>query len=258
MQQKRFVFTIDDNIRFLRELSEKNAESIFSHPYTKMLKELHEMFEVKIQLNLFYRDKQFNLSSFLKKYRDEWECNADWLKLSFHSKEENICPYENSGYEQVYNECKKVEEEILRFAGEQSLAKTTTVHWCQTTLEGLKALKNCNIRGLLGLYGSEDDPATSYLTPEEDCKVIRVGGIAHVDGMAFTGIDVVLNGCEIPDILAKLQALATRDFVKIMIHEQYFYEDYSGYQVNFRDKLEKSFEFLISNGFVLQESEWSI
>ena len=38
MQQKRFVFTIDDNIRFFRELSEKNAESIFSHPYTKMLK----------------------------------------------------------------------------------------------------------------------------------------------------------------------------------------------------------------------------
>ena len=88
------------------------------------------MFEVKIQLNLFYRDEQFNLSSFLEKYRDEWACNADWLKLSFHSKEENICPYENSGYEQVYNECKEVEEEILRFAGEQSLAKTTTIHWC--------------------------------------------------------------------------------------------------------------------------------
>ena len=250
MKQKRFVFTIDDNIRFFRELSEKNAESIFSHQYLKMMKELHEKFGVKIQLNLFYQDEQFNLSSFSEKYRDEWARNADWLKLSFHSKEENVCPYENSGYEQVYNECKEVEEEILRFAGEQSLAKTTTVHWCQTTLEGLKALKNRNIRGLLGLYGSEDEPTTSYLTPEEDCKVIRVGGIARVDEMSFTGIDVVLNGYEIPDILAKLQALTTRDFVKIMIHEQYFYGDYSGYQVNFREKLEKSFEFLISNGFM--------
>ena len=249
MQQKRFTFTIDDNIRFFRELSENNAESIFSHPYTKMLKELHEKFGVKIQLNLFFQEGDFNLSAFSDKYRAEWEQNADWLKLSFHSKEENVCPYENSGCEQVYNECKEVEEEILRFAGEQSLGKTTTIHWCQTTLEGLKALKERKVLGLLGLYGSEDDPAVSYLTPEEECKVIRAGGIAQVDGIAFTGIDVILNGYEIPDILAQLQAIADREIVKIMIHEQYFYEDYSGYQRNFREKLEQSFAFLLSNGF---------
>ena len=39
MRRKVFVFTIDDNIRFFRELSENNSRSLFMHPYLKMLKE---------------------------------------------------------------------------------------------------------------------------------------------------------------------------------------------------------------------------
>ena len=166
MDKKNFIFTIDDNIRFFRELSEKNGKSLFTHPYLKMLKELHDDFGVKIQMNLFYQDTKFDLSAFSDKYRKEWENNSDWLKMSFHSEKEDVCPYENAGYEQVYSECEKVQREILRFAGKDSLAKTTTIHYCKTTLDGLNALKKCGIKGLLGLYGDEEDPQTSYLNPD--------------------------------------------------------------------------------------------
>ena len=249
MDKKKFIFTIDDNIRFFREISVNNLKSIFMHPYVKMLKNLHEKFGVKIQLNLFYEDDSFNLSQFPDKYFEEWKNNADWLKLSFHSKEENICPYEDASYEQVDNECEQVQREILRFAGCDSLAQTTTIHYCQTTKEGLNALKDNGIKGLLGLYGNEEEPQKSYLTPDKNCCAIRKGEIVHVGGMAFAGIDIILNCFSVAENLQQLQALKNRNIIKLMIHEQYFYEDYLHYQANFQEKIETAFCFLESQDF---------
>lgn len=84
----------------------------------------------------FYECEGFTLASMTDRYRDEFEKNADWLKMSFHSRLENVRPYEHSGYEEVYADCKAVEDEILRFAGEKTLAKTTTVHYCLLTEGG--------------------------------------------------------------------------------------------------------------------------
>ena len=50
---KTFCFTIDDNIRFLKELTAQKPGSMFDHPYLAMLRRLHERFDLKIQLNLF-------------------------------------------------------------------------------------------------------------------------------------------------------------------------------------------------------------
>ena len=150
---KHFIFTIDDNIRFFEE-TEKNAlASIFDNPYLAMLKRLHRKYSVKIQLNLFYEKKSFNLSMFSNKYAREFDEASDWLKLSFHSKLENINPYKESGYDEVYRDGAAVNLEILRFAGERSLGKTTTLHFCTATKEGLSALYDIGILGLLGLYG---------------------------------------------------------------------------------------------------------
>lgn len=238
------------NIRFFRELSENNSRSLFMHPYLKMLKEFNEQYGVKIQLNLFYQDTAFNLSSFSEQYRKEWKDNADWLKMSFHSKLENPYPYESATYEQVYNECNAVQSEILRFAGSESLAATTTIHCTKITAEGLNALKNLGVKGLLGLYGNSAMPKKSYLTSEADSERIRAGEIVSVDKIAYAGIDVILNCFSCAGNLRQLQNLQDRDVVKIMIHEQYFYEDYAQYQADFRKKLEQAFEFLIEKGFV--------
>ena len=55
-----------------------------------------------------------------------------------------------------------------------------------------------------------------------------------------------------------------RDFVDILIHEQYFYPDYKAYQPEFEEKLTATFEFLTEHGFEsrffedLQSSSWAI
>jgi hypothetical protein len=52
----------------------------------------------------------------------------------------------------------------------------------------------------------------------------------------------------IAEILARLEKLDGRKTVKVMIHEQYFYEDYQWYQPDFAEKLEKTFAFLLAKG----------
>ena len=87
---KLFCFTIDDNIRFLKEIMVQSMSSIFDHPYMAMLRRLHEKFDLKIQLNMFYRMDGFDLSQMSDRYSEEWASAADWLKLSFHS---DFCTY---------------------------------------------------------------------------------------------------------------------------------------------------------------------
>ena len=174
---KTFCFTVDDNIRFFKEITQNKCQSIFEHPYLAMYKRLHDEFDLKVQLNLFYRLEDFVLSEFSDEYKAEWAANADWLKLSFHSDYENVRPYEFSGYDEVYQDCKKINDQILRFASPNSLAKTTTVHYCVATEEGLKAIYDNNVLGLLGLFGNKANPRTSYGIDDCNAANIRNGQI---------------------------------------------------------------------------------
>ena len=246
---KNFIFTVDDNIIFLEELTKEGYASIFDHPYLAMYKRLHEKFGLKVQLNLFYEKEGFNLSMMTDKYRDEWQKNADWLKASFHSRLENETPYVDSGYDEVYGDGRAVNSEILRFAGEPSLAKTTTIHWCRATDDGLKALADLGVRGLLGLYGTEEKPRSSYQSTAEEGDLIRSGGIAVSDGMAYAGIDIVLNQFDPGEIIKKLTALSGRGLIKVMIHEQYFHEDYSAYRPDFEARVLDPARLLYENGY---------
>lgn len=246
---KTYCFTVDDNIRFLMEIARNQPESIFDHPYLSMYRRLHRDFGVKIQLNLFYRTGDFDLSLMPDTYYGEWEENADWLKLSFHSDCEIVDPYAFSDYEEVYRDCQKVHDEILRFASPSALAKTTTIHWCQTTREGVQALADHGVMGLLGLFGNTENPKTSYSLPEEYAKDLRKGITMEIGTMRFAAISVILNNHSEEVIIQKLNTLADRDAIKVMIHEQYFYPDYEGYQPNFEEKLRVAFATLRENEY---------
>ena len=246
---KSFCFTVDDNIRFLKEINERGYDSIFLHPYLAMLKRLHERFDLKIQLNLFFRMNDFDLSQMSECYRSEWASVSDWLKLSFHSELENVRPYENSGFDEVFSDCRDVNDEILRFASEKSLAKTTTVHYCQTTEDGVRALAENGVIGLLGLFGSEASPSSSYSIEEELAAKIRSGEVLSIDGVSFAAIDMVINTFRCEDILPKLGELSFRDSLRVMIHEQYFYEDYKAYQPDFEEKLITVFSYLTNENY---------
>ena len=246
---KKFCFTVDDNIRFLKELNERSYPDIFSHPYLEMYRRLHRKYGVKVQLNLFYEADDFNLSQMTDNYRDEWLQNSDWLKLSFHSRLEAVKPYESSGYEEVFEDCQKVHREIIRFASLPSLAKTTTIHYCLATSEGLSALKDNGVLGLLGLYGTPEKPCFSYQSTPAECIMLSGGQVISSENMMYSSIDIVLNRHKECEISRLLDELSERDFIKVMIHEQYFYLDYARYQPSFEEKLNITFSFLRKNGY---------
>ena len=246
---KRFTYTVDDNIIFFKQISERNYVSIFEHPYLAMYKRLHEKYGLKVQLNLFYECEDFNLSMFSDRYINEWKNASDWLKLSFHSKNEDARPYEFSGYDEVYNDCRKVNDEIVRFASEASLATTTTVHYCLTTEEGNKALADNGIKGLLGLYGKEHTPSVSYCRTSAETEEILTGKTVTADGIAYAALDIVLNLYSKEEIIRRLDRLYGRDLIKIMIHEQYFHKEHRAYQMDFEEKLDTAFAALYQNGY---------
>lgn len=255
---KHFFFTVDDNIRFLKELNNGSCDSIFSHPYPAMYKRLHDELGVKVQLNLFYRAEDFDLSEMTDKFKDEWRENSDWLKLSFHSDIENIRPYEFSPYGEVYGHCQAVHREIIRFASEASLGKTTTVHYCRTTPDGTRALYDNGIRGLLGLYGDDDHPRASYSLDEISAGKIRHGEIVKINGMSHGPIDIVLNDFSKPDVENMLASLIGRERIWIMIHEQYFYPDFDRYIPDFEQRLREYFTLLLQNGYQSRHFEEDI
>lgn len=243
---KNYCFTVDDNIKCLQEISCGEYASIFEHPYLSMYKRLHDRYGLKVQLNLFYEKGSFDLSKMSDRFKNEWRENSDWLKMSFHSRLENIEPYRNSGYDEVFADCQAVNREIVRFAGEDSLAKTTTIHYCYATEEGLCALKDNSVRGLLGLF---DGGRVSYVRTPEQCDILCRGDVVDDDGISYAMIDVVINNFSREDVLLKLDALKDRSFVRVMIHEQYFYSDYPRYQPDFEEKIGAAFDFFEKNGF---------
>jgi hypothetical protein len=246
---KSYIFTVDDNIRFLAECARGEYSSIFSHPYMQTYRRLHEKYGVKVQLNLFYECEGFNLSDMPDSFKEELADASDWLKMSFHSRLENVKPYEESDYSEVYRDASRVHNEIKRFAGDSSLAKTTTVHYCRTTEEGRRALSELGILGLLGLFGTEDNPRSSYSLSEVLAERARRGETVDCDGVKYASIDLILNNLDIEKIPTALDSLAARECVRIMIHEQYFYPDYPRYQPNFEEKLELAFRLLSERGY---------
>ena len=246
---KCFCFTVDDNIRFLKELTENPVDSIFAHPYLAMYQRLHEKFDLKVQLNLFYEMPGFDLPMMTDRYKKEFQENAHWLKLSFHSKWENVKPYEFSGYDEVYTDGKAVNDQIIRFAGDNALGKTTTIHYCRTTEDGLRAMKDLNTQGLLGLFGTEQEKRTSYSVPESCGDAIRAGEVIEYQGVKIASIDMVINTVKEEQLLSELEILREHNQLRVMIHEQYFYEDYPAYQENFEEKLKTVFSFMEANGY---------
>ncbi len=60
--------------------------------------------------------------------------------------------------------------------------------------------------------------------------------------------NLVINNHPFCDISDKTNNIIKKDFCEVMIHEQYFYESFFGYQPDFYDKLKLVVQILTENG----------
>jgi len=150
---KKAYFYIDDTIWVLRDITRNRPEHLFDNPFMRILKNAHDNYGTKVQLNLFYRtdyfygNDDFSLADVTDAYKSEWEQASDWLKLAFHAKQEfPDYPHINSTYDDIYSLFKAIEQEVFRFAGKKSFTYAVCPHWVPVSREGVRALYDCGVR----------------------------------------------------------------------------------------------------------------
>ena len=159
---KKCLFFIDDVIWVLRDLTRQKPKSLFDNEFMAMLKEAHDKYGMKVQLHIFYRtdfyygEDEFSLADMTDAYKSEFEEASDWLKFSFHAKQEfPDYPYVNADYETVKINLDRTKKEVFRFAGENSYSYGTVTHWLPVSKEGVKALRDGGMRVINPSHGEK-------------------------------------------------------------------------------------------------------
>ncbi len=150
---KKAFFYIDDVIWLFRDLARQRPKSIYDNSFLKVLKEAHDRYGMKVQLNVFlrtdfyYGNDEFKLSEMPDCYKDEFDSASDWLKFGFHSKQEfPDYPYVNATYGDVKANLDETKAEVMRFAGKNSFAYATVPHWMPISKDGCRALYDGGIK----------------------------------------------------------------------------------------------------------------
>ncbi len=151
---KQYYFSfIDDVIWVFRDLTRQKPKSLFDNPFFKILKNAHDNYGLKTQLNLFYRTDffygmdEFNLSEMTDAYKEEFKQNSHWLKLGFHSLQEfPDYPLVNISYDDMYKLFNMIKSEIVRFAGEECFGYGVVPHWLPVSFDGCRALYDCGAK----------------------------------------------------------------------------------------------------------------
>lgn len=255
----RCRFSVDDCIWFLRDTALYAERSIFENGFLGFWREMHQRYGIKVQFNVYFEDLDtgWTIAEMPDRFRQEWQDSADWLRLTFHARADKPdMPYLNASYDEVAQDCRQVTDEIIRFAGEEVLSACTTLHWGMATREGCRALRDNGIEALVGYFEIHDGkPWVAYYLDEERTRYLNTHDTWRDEeiGLLFIKHDLVLNLYPIEELVPRLDAIYTdpdqSEVLELMIHEQYFYPRFSGYQPDAAEKVRVAAEWTALRGY---------
>lgn len=259
--RKRYRFSIDDNILFLKDLGTDPSAyaSLFDHWYLAFWREMHRTFRNKVHINIYYQTDEFDLTQMPDKWRTEWQENAEWLHLSFHALQDKPDrPYRHAKYAQIAHDYDLVCGHIRRFAGDEVLSSTTTVHWAECPKEAVAALRHRGIQTLVALFdvqGYEGECTTGYYLPREQCAYCDTRGAWYdrETDLFFVRCTSVVNTLDLDDVERCLDQRTdtphTAEMVELLIHEQYFRKELRYYQPMVMDKVRRALRWVTERGY---------
>ncbi len=254
---KRFRFQIDDNIFCLRDIHQKNYKDIFESFYLDGLRKFHKRHGALVVLNCFYStpEKDFDLSMMSDKYKKQWNDNAHWLRLAFHSLNEFPNePYLNTPPEQLAADFDLVDEHLARFAGD-ALTPPAIIHWGMVRPDAYKVFADRGVKTLIGGFHRKY-PRIDYQLPGDISRYIfdNFGwyhfdcGIVFQNGGAYCG-----NKVKRADTFTKLNARMTHEnqseVLNLITHEQYTWPFYKRYIPDHLERLDTALGIAVEHGY---------
>ncbi len=254
---KRFRFQIDDNIFFLRDIHQKNYKDIFESFYLDGLRKLHKRHGALVVLNCFYStpEKDFDLSMMSDKYKKQWNDNAHWLRLAFHSLNEFPNePYLNTPPEQLAADFDLVNEHLARFAGD-ALTPPAIVHWGMVRPDAYEVFAERGVKTLIGGFHPKY-PRIDYRLPGDISRYIFdnfgwyhfESGIVFQNGGAYCG-----NKVKLADTFTKLNARMTHEnqseVLNLITHEQYTWPFYKRHIPDHLKRLDTALGIAVEHGY---------
>ena len=259
----KYRLSLDDNIWFLQDITNHSHEykSIFDTPYLSFLRQVHNTYGTKIHINIYYQtDDGFNLTQMPAKYKDEWKANADWLRLSFHAfADKPDKPYIDADYNKMKRDCELVLNEIRRFAGDELIGPVTTLHWGEATEDGCRALRDAGYKGLVADFNVDNELATEapvsyYLDVEKRRNIYkRFIWKDNKQDIIFIRSAIITDCHKVDEIAPFLDNIYSdshqSSYIDLLIHEQYFYPHYFGYQPDYKDKVITAVKWAVEKGY---------
>lgn len=265
---KRTYFFIDDNIFFLTQIAHERPASLFDQFYLKMLKRLHDLYDFKVTLNLFYRNDHnpFELSEFPDIYRSEFQANKDWLRLAFHGYSEfPDRPYQNARPGKLGADYDLIGREVERFAGPGVFTPPVVCHWAMCQPFALKEMRDRGVKEISAHYiGGQtfigelisDIPVCDigFFQSEENARFLTQRHLWYDfrHELSFLHSGLCCNLQEIPELTSTLDELfetPSLDVIYGMTHEQYFYKDYANYLPNHPERIEMVVRLMHEHGY---------
>lgn len=259
----RYRFSVDDNSFFLRDVALNQYPSLFDCFYLDILRKLNRDYGTKFTVNIYFEAQeefgqpQWFLTDFPDRYRAEWEACASWLGLAFHAYANRPDrPYQYASADQLMSELTAVEEQIVRFAGEQSLIPPTVIHWGMVQPAALPRLYDHGVRALSGYFdrGPQgwdvnywlDDARSEYLSRHDALKDFATG-------LVFSRVDIVCNTTPREQIQATLEPLSAdpnhAEIMDVFTHEQYFWPFYVAHLPDHAQRLDTAIRWVTERGY---------
>lgn len=262
---KRYCFFVDDCSFFLRKLTLDRPKSLFDEMFLGGLKKAHDKYGTKFLLNLFYHDDHhdFSICDVPEDYKEEFQANKDWLRLSFHAKSEfPDRPYQHASAEKLAADFDEVYNEVSRFAGQECFMAPVVIHWGMTNPENFSVLKERGVRSLAGCFLG----GIARIGEKHSIQVTDIGYHYEKD-MACGACDkhifydrfhdlylfdntACCNHDDVSTLQKKIASIAPEQHViTIMTHEQYTYPDYFNYIPDHLERIETACRLATEYGF---------
>ena len=258
----RYRFSIDDNSFWLRDIHQQQYASLFDCFYLDILRGLNREYGAKFTLNIYSQtddnpDNPFLLTDFPDKYRGEFADNASWLVLAFHAKS-NLPdrPYQYAPAEKLLADKHMVEEQIVRIAGEATLAQPTVIHWGMVPPEAWRAMYDDDIRVLSGFAHptSRGYDVNYWLDPVRSEWLYHHEALKDfASGLVFSRVDIVCNNTPVEQIAPTLQPMVDNprqaEIMDLFTHEQYFWPFYVRHVPDHGERLNQTIRWVTERGY---------